>query len=170
MADPRAHELFLTGLRNAHALEIQAVSMMQPQIERLENYPDVLARLQQHRSETEGQIRRLEAILDSLNESHSSLKDAALSAMGWLGAIGHAAAGDEILKNTFANYAFENYEIASYTSLIALAEVCGHSQFLKPLEETLGEEIAMAGWIEENVGPVTLRFVELSRQGTSAKV
>ena len=169
MADTTAHELFLTGLRNAHALENQALSMMQSQIDSLENYPDVLARLQQHRSETERQIKRIEAILDNLNESHSSLKDTALSALGSLGAMGNAAASDAILKNTFANYAFENYEIASYRSLIALAEACGHSQFLQPLEETLGEEIAMAGWIEENVGPVTLRFLELSREGATAK-
>jgi ferritin-like metal-binding protein YciE len=166
----QAHDLFLTGLRNAHALEQQALAMMKPQINRLEHYPEVLTRLQSHERETEGQIRRLDAIFESLGESPSALKGAATSLMGSLGALGHATAGDEILKNTFANFAFENFEIAAYKSLICLAEAAGHPQFLKPLEETLGEEIAMAGWIEENVEAVTLKFVELSEAGETAKV
>jgi ferritin-like metal-binding protein YciE len=166
----QAHDLFLTGLRNAHALEQQALAMMRPQINRLENYPDVLSRLKSHERETEGQVKRLDAIFESLNESPSSLKGAATALMGSMGALGHAAAGDEILKNTFANFAFENFEIAAYKSLICVAEAAGHTEFLKPLEETLGEEIAMAGWLEENVEPVTLRFIELSEAGSTAKV
>jgi ferritin-like metal-binding protein YciE len=35
-----------------------------------------------------------------------------------LAVIGHTIMPDEILKNHFANHAFENFEIASYTSLI----------------------------------------------------
>ena len=31
--------------------------------------------------------------------------------------MGHTLAGDEILKNSFANFAFENFEIAAYKSL-----------------------------------------------------
>ena len=34
-------------------------------------------------------------------------------------------ADDEILKNTFANLAFENYEFASYESLISMARAGG---------------------------------------------
>ena len=32
-------ELFVTGLINAHAVEKQALSIMTPQVERIENYP-----------------------------------------------------------------------------------------------------------------------------------
>ena len=52
-------DIFVTGLRNAHAMENQALSIMKPQVSRIENYPEVAHRLQQHITETEGQIQRL---------------------------------------------------------------------------------------------------------------
>jgi len=38
-----------------------------------------------------------------------------MQAMGNTAAVAHASAGDEILKNAFANQALEAYEIAAYT-------------------------------------------------------
>lgn len=38
-----------------------------------------------------------------------------MSMVGSMAAMGHSVAGDEILKNSFANFAFENYEIAPTT-------------------------------------------------------
>jgi ferritin-like metal-binding protein YciE len=35
-------------------------------------------------------------------------------------AMTHGMAGYEIIRNTFANNAFENFEIAAYKSLLAL--------------------------------------------------
>lgn len=166
----QAVELYLTGLRNAHALENEALSIMQRQIDRLENYPDVLKRLKEHHKETEVQIERLKQILDDFDEGSSKVKDFGGSLMGNLAALGHSVAGDEILKNTFANYAFENYEIASYKSLVTLADVTGFGAHTKLLEQTLGEEIAMASWLDDNVEKVTLRFVELTQAGKAAKV
>jgi ferritin-like metal-binding protein YciE len=157
-----ALDLYVTGLRNAHALETEALSIMQRQIDRLENYPDVLQRLEQHRRETEQQVRRLEDLMAGFDESRSTVKDAAASLMGTLAALGHSMAGDEILKNTFANNAFENYEIAAYKSLIALADATGNTEHTKLLEQTLDEEIAMASWLDENVEAVTLRYLQLA--------
>lgn len=109
MADTsEIRSIFVTGLKNAHAMENQALSIMKPQALRIENYPEVAARLEQHIRETEGQIKRLEDVLDSLSENHS--------AFGSMAAMGHSAAGDEIIKNSLANFAFENYEIAVYKS------------------------------------------------------
>src|SRR3954452_18897798 len=122
MAINKARDLFVIGLRNAHALEIQARELMERQSERLADYPQVQARVRQHLEETKSQIRRIEQCLDQVGESASTMKDTALSFLGNLAALGHAAAADEILKNTFANNAFEHYEIAAYKSLLTLAE------------------------------------------------
>jgi hypothetical protein len=70
--------VFVTRLRNAHAVEHQALALMDRQSEHLANYPEVEARLRSHRVETEQQIVRLDEILDGLGESHSAVKDAAL--------------------------------------------------------------------------------------------
>lgn len=170
MSDNIALEIYLTGLRNAHALEHEATSIMTRQIERLENYPDVKKRLQEHVKETEAQQERLKKILAEFDESPSAVKDMGGHLMGTLAALGHSVAGDEILKNTFANYAFENFEIASYRSLVTLAEANNMERHVALLEQTLGEEIAMASWIEEHMDRVTLRFLTLSREGKTAKV
>ena len=160
--------LFITGLKDAHALENQALALMNRQIERLESYPDVLARMQQHKTETDGQIQRVEEILSSLGESHSMLKDAALTMSGNMAALMHSVAGDEILKNSFANFAFENFEAASYKSLITMAEAGGFNAAVPLLQATLQEELAMAAWLDQNLSNVTQRFMALRASGQQA--
>jgi hypothetical protein len=83
--------------------------------------------LRQHITETEQQIARLDELLHEAGTERSVLKDWATSIMANLAAIGHSIMPDEILKNHFANHAFENFEIASYISLIALAEATGNA-------------------------------------------
>lgn len=160
----RLHDLFVTGLKNAHGLEKQALSIMEPQASRLVHYPEVAERLRDHIVETNGQIRRLEDIMDELGESRSAFKDTAMSMVGGMAAIGHSLAGDEILKNSFANYAFENYEIASYKSLILMAEDGGFRTAVPLLQETLAEEQRMADWIAQSLPMITRRYVELSAE------
>jgi ferritin-like metal-binding protein YciE len=68
-------------------------------------------------------------------------------------------AGDEILKNTFANNAFEHFEIAAYKSLLALCPAAGLESARSPLEISLKEEEQMAAWIDANIAKVTLEYV-----------
>lgn len=164
-----AQDLFITGLKNAHAMENQALSIMKPQAARLENYPEVEARLNRHITETEEQIRRLETILDDLDEDRSALKDMAMSVAGTFAAVGHTMAPDEIVKNSFANFAFENYETAAYKSLVALAEASGNARAIDLLSQNLEEEIAMAEWLDSNIEAVTLQFASLKEAGVQAK-
>jgi len=144
MADTSAiREIFVTGLKNAHAMENQALSIMKPQVSRIENYPEVAARLEQHVRETEGQMTRIDHLLQQLDESHSSIKDMA---------------------------AFEHFEIASYKSLLTLAELGGFSFATSALQTNLKEEEQMAQWIDENLRTVTLRFASLREAGETAKI
>jgi ferritin-like metal-binding protein YciE len=204
-----ARDIFITGLRNAHAMETQARELMERQSERLTDYPEVQARMKTHLGETEGQLKRLDQCLSSLGESASAIKDTTQSFMGNMMAMAHSVAGDEILKNTFANNAFENFEIAAYKSLLALCgpagadsakplleqsfmgnmmamahsvagdeilkntfannaayksllALCGPAgaDSAKPLlEQSLKEEEAMAAWVDQNVGKVTLAYL-----------
>lgn len=165
-------ELFVVGLRNAHAVEKQALSIMTPQVARIENYPEVADRLRAHIEETNGQIARLDEILAAFDTSGSALKDMGLSMSGSMAALAHSVAGDEIIKNSFANYAFEHFEIAAYKSLLVMAEDGGFVQAAPLLKQSLGEEQAMAQWIDDNLAMVTRRYADLyATQGASeAKV
>ncbi len=161
-------DLFVVGTRNLHAVEKQALSIMTPQLSRIENYPEVAEQLRLHIDETNAQIARLDEILAELDTSGSALKDAGLSLSGSMAAIAHSVAGDEILKNSFANYAFEHFEIASYTSLITLAEDGGFASATSRLRQSLSEEERMATWIGDALPMITRRYAGLYAEGGSA--
>lgn len=170
LTNDAAREIFIVGLRNAHAMENEALGIMKPQLKRIENYPQVAERLDQHIRETEGQLQRLSELLEGMGESNSTLKDTALSVMGTMAAMGHTLAGDEILKNSFANFAFENFEIAAYKSLLVLSEAGNFPQAVQVLEQNLAEEEAMAEWLSQNLAGVTRQYVDLSAAGETAKI
>jgi ferritin-like metal-binding protein YciE len=161
-------DLFVNGLKNAHAMEHEALAMMDRQIERAKNFDEVAEMLEAHRGETEEQVRRVEAILATMDERPSGLKDAAMSMGGTMAALGHALADDEILKNAFANFAFENFESAAYQALIVLAERGGQSGALDPLNATLEEERRMARWVEQSLPMIVDKHLELRRAGVEA--
>ncbi|HET7879506.1 MAG TPA: ferritin-like domain-containing protein [Acetobacteraceae bacterium] len=165
----KARDIFIVGLRNQHAVENQAIELLERQVGRLENYPEMRDRMRTHIEESKQQAQRIEQILASLGTSHSAMKDMAMSLTGNLLAIGHSTATDEVVKNTFANYAFEHYEIASYKSLIALADTLGYSG-KSQLETSLGEEQRMAEWIDQHIAATTRRYVERAAAGQTAGV
>ena len=161
LASPTVRSLFVTGLQNAHAVEQQALALIDRQLGRLVRYPEVADRLRLHRRETEQQISRLDEILGSLNERNSALKDMALNFMGNMAALGNVMAADEILKDQIVNYAFENFEVASYRTLIAIADAGRFAASVPLLTETLREEEAMAAWVLDMLPDLTLNYVSL---------
>jgi ferritin-like metal-binding protein YciE len=155
-----ARDLFVVGLRNAHAMEVQARELMERQSERVDQYPEVKSKVSAHLEETNEQLRRLESCLEACGESTSSVKDTTQSLAANMQAMMHALAGDEILKNTFANGAFENFEIAAYKSLLALCGAAGVASAKAPLEQSLKEEQRMASWIDSNVEKITMEYLQ----------
>jgi ferritin-like metal-binding protein YciE len=163
-------DIYITGLQNAHALEAQAIQLCQRQVERLENYPEMRERLREHAEESRRQQQRLGRILESLGTSSSSLKDVGTSILGNMAALGHAVAQDEVVKNSFANYAFEHYEIATYLALLDMADASGDGAAPPLLRESLDEEKRMAAWIEQNLTPTLRRYMQLEAQGMKSGV
>ena len=163
-----ARSVFVTGLQNAHAVEKEAIQLMNRQLERFENYPEMSEILRRHVQETEQQIRRLDEMLHTFGEDRSLLKDVATQFMANMAAAGHMPMADEVLKNTFANHAFENFEIASYMSLIAMAQATGYDRFVPALEETLREEQKTAELIRNQIEPITRKYLMREAQGLKA--
>lgn len=163
-------DLYVTGLVNAHAVENQAIQLLERQVERLEHYGAMQQRLREHIQESRRQAARLEEILQSLGTSHSTLKDVGLSIMGNIAAMGHAVTQDEVIKNTLANFAFEHYEIASYRSLLTMGEVAGDAAGRRLLQESLDEELRMAKWIEDHLDETTRTYMRLESSGQTAGV
>jgi len=165
-----AQDIYITGLKNAHALEMQAVQLLERQIERIENYPEMAARMKSHVEESHVQAERLQQILERYGTSHSALKDFGTGLMGNLAAMAHAPMQDEILKNTFANYAFEHFEIASYRGLMEMAQAAGDQEGLGLLKQSLEEEVKMAEFVGQNLPQTVQRYIQLETSGQKSGI
>ncbi len=163
-------DIYITGLRNAHALENQAVQILSRQVERLENYPAMEQRLREHIEESRTQSARIEQILERHGTSHSALKDMVTGFMGNMAALAHAPMQDEVLKNTFANFAFEHFEIASYKALLEMADAAGDGQAPQLLRMSLDEEVRMAQWIDQHLPETVRTYMRLESSGQTAGV
>lgn len=157
-------------LRDAHAMEKQAESMLESMAGRIDNYPNIRSRIQQHISETKQQITLLEEILDRNGISRSVLKDS-MSKMAALGqSIGGMFPSDEIVKGSISGYVFEQFEIACYTSLLAAAKKAGDTASIPALESILNEEKQMAEWLINHIPQTTEQFLLRSdADGVEAK-
>ena len=157
-------------LRDAHAMEQQAETMLKAQSQRLEHYPQLKARIDQHIEETYGQQKLLEGCLQRLGTSPSAVKDIA----GKLSAFGQGVAGgfmtDEVIKGAMSGYIFEHMEIASYTVLIAAAKAVGDVETQRACEQILPQEEAMAAWLRDHLPELTTAFLgRLADPGATSK-
>jgi ferritin-like metal-binding protein YciE len=162
MANPEDN--FTDWLRDAHAMEKQAETMLTSMAGRLEHYPDLKARIERHVEETRHQAHELESCLERRGVATSAMKDFA----GRMAAMGQGLTGmmasDEVVKGAMAGYAFEHMEIAAYRTLIAAAEAVGDAQTKAVCERILAEEVAMADWLEQHLPSVAQTFLQRDAQ------
>ncbi len=165
MASPTnaVNDIFIAGLHNTHALEMEALQIMNRQVERLQSYPELEQALRQHIAETEQQRQRIEEAMNQVGVSPSTIKEAIFGLMGNVAAVAHSPAADEILKNMFANHAFENYEIAAYKSLIVMADAAGFKN-TTGFQQSLREEEAMAQTMTRLIEPITRKYISLEQK------
>ena len=157
-------------LRDAHAMEKQAESMLESMASRIDNYPDVRARIEQHITETKQQITVLEEILDRNDISRSMLKDSMSKMMAFGQSVGGIMTSDEIVKGSISGYVFEQFEIACYTSLLAAARKAGDVASIPAIESILAEEQRMADWLIQHIPDTTEQFLLRSdADGVEAK-
>ena len=163
-------DTYITGLVNARALETQAIELISRQLDRLQSYPEVETMLRKHLAESEEQRNRLDTLLEAQGTSHSSVKDFVTGLVGNMAALGHVPMQDEIIKNSLANYAFEHFEIASYRSLLTLADLAGDTRATAALKLSLSEEERMAQWCGDNLDAITRKYASLRAEGAKAGI
>lgn len=168
MADTRteAGERLTQWLRDAHAMESQAETMLTGMESRLEHYPQLRRRIAQHVKETQQQAQRLEDALGRIGGGHSTVKDTAASMGSMLHNMMNAMAGDEVMKGVLAGYAFEHFEIGAYRILIAAAEALGDRETARICRENLREEEEMAQWLSQNVDQITAEYLDREQRGS----
>lgn len=167
MTKPQEH--LVDWLRDAYAMEKQAESMLKSQASRLEHYPKLRQRIEEHLDETLSQQRLLEQRLDQLGSSPSTIKDLTARIAAFGQAISGMTVTDEVVKGGLSGYVFENIEIASYTVLIAAAKMAGDVETQRCCETILPQEEAMATWLLENLPEVVTEYLARSEADIDAK-
>jgi ferritin-like metal-binding protein YciE len=161
---------YMDWLRDAHAMEQHAETMLTAMAKRIENYPDLKLRIEQHIEETRDQARQVEECIQRLGGDTSALKDMAGKTMASMqGAMGMFAS-DEIVKGGMMSYAFEHFEIATYSNLIEAARMLDDRETMAVCERILPQEQAMADFLKHNMAGVARRFLQLAQSGEKAKV
>jgi ferritin-like metal-binding protein YciE len=165
-----ARENLTSWLRDAHAMEGQAIELLEAQIKRLESYPEALPRLREHLHETRQQQSEVEQCLHRLGTDTSTLKDSAMKFSANVQGMLHAMAGDEVLKHGLGSYAFENFEAGCYESLMVAAETVGEPDIARTCQRIMEQELDMAAWVWDQLPHLTEKYLERAERGAEAKV
>ena len=153
-------DVYLTGLRNQHAVETQAIGTIKNELSRMEPYPDLHARMQEERERSTGQAARLDSLLSKHGSSASVAKEMVAGAVATVTGFAHVAAGDEVLKNVLAAIGFKAYEIGSYKALLTLAEAAGAREDMAVLEQSMKEEQEMGDWLGTHLPGLVHAFLK----------
>lgn len=159
---------FNIWLRDAFAAEGQSITMLTTQANRIQNYPDLKARVEEHLVETQAQQELLRGLLERsagpplIRTVAGKMSTAAQGISGML-------AGDEVIKGAVAAYIFEQGEIASYRVLLAAADELGDEEAEEVLGGILQQEIAMAEWLHEHLDILTRVYLMRDERDLQAK-
>ena len=138
------HDAFIDELRDTYDAEKQLTKAL-AKLARAASNPNLRDAFEIHLEETRGQIARLEQVFESLGE-----KARGKHCDGIAGIIeeGKSIMVEEFADTTMdacliaAGQRAEHYEMAAYGTLIAWAEVMGHTEAIKLLQQNLNEEEA----------------------------
>jgi len=144
MAATTLNDLFIRALSDVYSAEKQLTKAL-PRLARAAANPDLAAAFRTHLEETQGQIARIDQVVE---KSNLKLKRVKCVAMEGLVEEGQEQI-EEIEKGPILDAALiaaaqkvEHYEIASYGTLATLAKKLGYTDGMTLLLETLEEEKA----------------------------
>ena len=137
-------DLFVHALSDMYSGEKQLTKAL-PKMAKASSNPKLSAAFTAHLGETEGQIERIDQVVELLDIKLKRIKCVAMEGLVEEGkeAIDEVEEGpvrDAALIN--AAQKVEHYEIASYGTLCALGKQLGYTDAVKLLKETLAEEKA----------------------------
>ena len=155
-----AMDVYVTGLRNQHAVETQAIGTVQNELPRMKPYPELHARMQQEKERSVTQAARLDDLLAKHGTSKSMLKEVVTGTVATVAGFAHATADDEVLKNVLAAVGFKAYEIASYKVLLTLATAAGAVEDRAVLELSMKEDQEMGDWLGSHLPDFVHAYLE----------
>jgi len=142
MALDTMQELLCEELRDIYNAEQQLVKAL-PKLAGVVTTPSLQDALQDHLTETEGHVRRLEQVFEALGQKAAGKKCKGMEGLLEEGAEMAEQTGSELVRDAgiiSAAQRVEHYEIAAYGCAITHARVLGLEEVAELLEQTLAEE------------------------------
>ena len=158
--DEEHNKFLIAWLKDAHAMEKELVKVLHTHADQAEDYPSVMEMALAHAEQTQQHADWVGEILSDMGEDPSLIKGTFGELKGVLSGMSTELAEDRVIKNGLLDYAAENFEIASYKTLIKMAEKMGHDNEAVKLREILSQEEQMADWIENNLPSVLEQFLQ----------
>jgi ferritin-like metal-binding protein YciE len=149
--DMTGKDLLIDWLNDAHGMENALIQILEHQIKDASAYPQVRAKLEQHLEQTRNHAELVKNCVETLGGSPSRVKTGMAKLFGQMQAVSTGAAKDEMVKNALADYAAENFEVASYTALIRAAQGLGDQHTASVCQQMLQEDQEMATWLQTNL-------------------
>ncbi len=144
----RLEDRLLAYLRDVHALEGQAIALLESAAERVAD--EQLERaFREHLEQTRGHRQLIEGLLAERGADSSSLEDAALEAGGLNLSAFFGAQPDSTTKLAGFAFAFEHLEVAAYELLKRVAARAGDEGVSATAERILAEERQAAERVAE---------------------
>lgn len=139
--------VYLDWLRDAHAMEKHAESLLKAAASRLTDHPALQARIEQYLEQSRDQQQQVKTLLRQYDSSWSVLKES----LGRMSVVGQAASDmlqdEEGIRVAVSSYVFCNYKIATYSTLLVAAERAEEGEDVRIVRRILQQESQMASWL-----------------------
>jgi ferritin-like metal-binding protein YciE len=153
-------------LRDAHAMEEQAETLLKGEIGRIKNYPELTQRLEQELKKTLAQQEQVKQCLTRLDAKHSTVKDIGAKLLGVGQDLSGIFVSDEVVKGVLSLYVFTHMGICSYRMLAEAAAIAEDEQTRQICERLMKSKEEFAAWLMDFVPRVTREFLQRSDSGS----
>jgi ferritin-like metal-binding protein YciE len=144
-------EIFMAWLNDAYGMENALVQVLQNHAKDAQDHPQMHAKIQEHLDKTRQHAELVKGCIEHRGGSPSAIKTGMANLVGVMQGLSTGMAEDELVKNGIADYAAENFEIASYRALITAAQDLGDEQTANSCRQILADEQDMANWLAQHL-------------------
>lgn len=154
-----ANEMIDTWLRDAHATEAQAATMLRGTAQRNSEYPDFSRRLSEQAERCDANAVAIDECLNARGSHTSLVKDTA----GQITALGQSLSGtilgDEVVKAALATTTFARMQSASARALVAAATQEGDAQTASACGSILEASDSFASDLDAMIPALTTEYL-----------
>ena len=153
----------IAWLDDAYAMETQLLPALCDRAVAAHAVTEARSRIEEHIDETKGHVERLRQALNSLGSSPSKACQMITPLSRIATSVAPSNSSGTAVRDAVVSYAAEQFEVASYTALIAAAEHVGEVQIARLCRLNRSEDEDMAEWLEARIAILIPHVFALSQ-------